>query len=156
MKHKKTDHSGTYMDNSRIQFVWERAGSNGKCCLPLPKELSIEEMMLMQVLKFGRLQKWHEVSNSLVEYKNLTFAVFAAASQWLSERSVKAQWKPLSESSDLERESSICIRVKQILFCSIWPLADVLPFMNDLLVEIQKLHSPQRQDFKTSEVQLLG
>ena len=62
----------------------------------------------------------------------------------------------LSESRDLERESSICIRVKQIRTIS--PLADVFPLTKDLLGlvnEIQKIHSPQLQDFKTHEVRLL-
>ena len=40
--------------------------------------------------------------------------IFLMAPQWLSERRISSRWMPLSESSELERKSSICIRVKQI------------------------------------------
>ena len=110
----------------------------------------------MGIPNLDQLQMWE--ANSLTEYKNLTSATFAAAPQWLSERRVKARWTPLSESSDLERKSSICIRVKQIR-TAISPLADFSSCTKDLLGlvnETQKFHSLQLQDFKTHEIRLLA
>jgi len=112
----------------------------------------------MGIPNLDQLQTWYEDANSSTEYKNLTSVTFAAGPQWLSERKIKARWTPLSESSDLERQSSICIRVKQIR-TAMSPLADASPLTKDLLGlvnEIQKLHSPQLQDFKTHEIRLLG
>ena len=131
-----------------------------ECCPPLPQALSIEGKTLIGpgIPNPDQLQAWHEDANSSMEYKDLTSATFAAAPKWLSERKVKARWTLLSESSDLERQSSICIRVKQIR-AAISPLADVSPRTQDLLGlvnEIQKLHSPQLQEFKFCEIRLLG
>ena len=58
------------------------------------------------------LQEWAEQSQSSEDYKQLTLETFEAAPQWLAERRVKVKWKPLSISSDMERKSSICLRVQ--------------------------------------------
>ena len=41
-----------------------------------------------------------------------TLRTFQTAPRWLSKRWVSAQWELLSESSELELKSSICLRVK--------------------------------------------
>jgi len=58
------------------------------------------------------LQKWAEQSQSSEDYKQLTLKAFEAAPQWLAERRVNVKWKPLSVSSDMDRKSSICLRVR--------------------------------------------
>ena len=132
-----------------------RKGAN-TCCPPLPQALSIEGKTLMGIPNLDQIQMWY--ANSSTEYKTLTSVTFAVAPQWLSEKKVTARWMPLSESSDLKRQSSICIREKQIR-TAMSLLADVSPRTKDLLGlvnEIQKLHSPQLWDFKTHEIRLLG
>jgi len=58
------------------------------------------------------LQKWAEQSQSSEDYKQLTLKTFEAAPQWLAERRVNIKRKPLSVSSDMDRKSSICLRVR--------------------------------------------
>ena len=60
------------------------------------------------------LQEWAEQLQSSEDYKQLTLETFEAAPQWLAERRVNIKWKPLSVSSNKERKSSICLRVRQI------------------------------------------
>ena len=72
------------------------------------------------------LQEWAEQSQSFEDYKQLTLEKFEAAPQWLAERRVNVKWKPLSVSSDMERTSSICLRVRQISASpAVAPLSDV-------------------------------
>ena len=62
----------------------------------------------------SKFDQWAYKSEASEEYKQITLRTFQTAPQWLSERRISARWTPLSESSELERKSSICIRVKQI------------------------------------------
>jgi len=62
----------------------------------------------------SKFNQWACKSEASEEYKQMTLRTFQTAPQWLSERRISARWTPLSESSELERKSSICIRVKQI------------------------------------------
>jgi len=72
------------------------------------------------------LQEWAEQSQSSEDYKQLTLETFEAAPQWLAERRVNVKWNPLSVSSDMERKSSICLRVRQISASpAVAPLSDV-------------------------------
>jgi len=70
------------------------------------------------------LQKWAEKSQSSEDYKQLILETLEAAPQWLAGRRVNVKWKPLSASSDMERQSSICLRVRQI---SAGPAVTVAP-----------------------------
>ena len=62
----------------------------------------------------GTFDQWACKSEVSEEYKQMTLRTFQTAPQSLSERRISARWTPLSESSELERKSSICICVKQI------------------------------------------
>ena len=61
----------------------------------------------------SKFDQWANKSEAAEEYKQMTLRTLQMAPQWLSERRISARWTPLSESSELERKSSICIRVKQ-------------------------------------------
>ena len=91
------------------------------------------------------LQEWAEQSQSSEDYKQLTLETLEAALQWLTERRVNFKWKPLSVSSDMERKSSICLRVRQISASpAVAPLSDVLKVVQSLYQltnSIQKQHS---------------
>jgi len=62
----------------------------------------------------SKFDQWACKSETSEAYKQMTLRTFQTAPQWLSERRISARWTPLSESSKLERKSSICIGVKQI------------------------------------------
>ena len=83
-----------------------------------PPQLQAMSIKNKGVLRVGvpsmhALQKWAEQSQSSEDYKQLTLGMFEAAPQWLAERRVNVKWKPVSVSSDMERQSSICLRVRQ-------------------------------------------
>ena len=89
------------------------------------------------------LQEWAEQSQSTEDYKQLTLETFEAALQWLAERTVNVKWKPLSVSNDMERKSTICLRVRQINASpAVAPLSDVLKVVQSLY---QLTNSIQRQ-----------
>jgi len=71
-----------------------------------------------------------------------------------------ARWTPLSESSELERKSSICIRVKQIrtdpTASSLHEVARLMESLHGLIDEIQRQHSPELSSFAVNEVNLTG
>jgi hypothetical protein len=58
------------------------------------------------------LHKWAEQSQFSKDYKQLTLETFEVAPQLLADRRVNVKWKPLSVPSDMERKSSICLRVR--------------------------------------------
>jgi len=74
-------------------------------------------VLMVGVPSMQDLQPWAEQSQSSEDYKQLTLETFEAAPQWLAERRVNVKLKPLSVSSDMERKSSICLRVRQISAC---------------------------------------
>jgi len=96
-------------------------GRGGRHCPPLPQAMSIQNKGVLRVgvPSIQDLQKWAvrsgtEQSQSSEDYKQLTLETFETAPQWLAERRVNIKWKPLSVSSDIERKSSICLRMRQI------------------------------------------
>jgi len=78
----------------------------------------------------------------------------------LSERKISARWTPLSESNELERKSSICIRVKQIrtdlTTSSLHEVTRLMESLHGLINEIQRQHSPELRNFVVNEVNLTG
>ena len=60
----------------------------------------------------SKFEQWACKSEALEEYKHMTLRTFQTTPQLFSERRIRARWTLLSESSELERTSSICIRVK--------------------------------------------
>jgi len=78
----------------------------------------------------------------------------------MSERRISARWTPLSESSELERKSSICIRVKQIrtdpTTSSLHEIARLMESLYGLIDDIQWQHSPELRSFAVNEVNLTG
>jgi len=90
----------------------------------------------------------------------MTLRSFQTAPQWLSARRIRARWKPLSESSELERECSICIRVKQIrtdpATSSLHEVTRLMESLHGLIDEIQQQHSPKLRSFAINEVNLTG
>jgi len=90
----------------------------------------------------------------------LTLETFEAAPQWLAERRVNVKWQPLSVSSDMERKSSIFLRVRQISVSpAVAPLSDVLKVVQslyELTNSIQKQHSPHVRPFVEEEIQFVG
>jgi len=106
------------------------------------------------------LEKWAEQSQSSEDYKQLTLETFEAAPQRLAERRVHVIWKPLSVSSDMERKSSICLRVRQISASpAVAPLSDVLKVVQSLYQLtnlIQKQHSPHLRPFVEGQIQFVG
>jgi len=57
----------------------------------------------------SKFDQWAYKSEASEEYKKMTLRTFQTVPQWLSQRRISARWTPLSESSELERKSSICI-----------------------------------------------
>ena len=106
------------------------------------------------------LQEWPEQSQSSEDYKQLTLEMFEAAPQWLAERRVNVKWKPLSSSSDMERKSSICLRVRQISASpAVARLSDVpkvVQSLDQLTNSIQKQQSPHLRPFVEGEIQFVG
>jgi len=97
------------------------------------------------------LQKWSEQLQSFEDCKQLTLETFETAPQWLAERRVNVKWKPLSVSSDIERKSSICLRVRQISASpAVACLSDVQKVLHNkkqLTNSIQKQHSSHLRPF---------
>jgi len=108
----------------------------------------------------SKFEQWACKSQVSEEYKQMTLRTFQTAPQWLSERRTSAQWTPLSESSKLERKSSICIRVKQICTdpttSSLHEVTRLMESLNGLINEIQRQHSPELRSFTVNEVNLTG
>jgi len=77
-----------------------------------------------------------EQSQSSEDYMQLTLEMFEAALQWLAERRVNVKRKQLSVSSDMERKSSICVRVRQVSASpAVAPLSDV-PMVVQILYQL--------------------
>jgi len=97
-----------------------------------------------------------EQSQSSEDYKQLTLEMFEAALQWLAERRVNVKRKPLSVSSDMERKSSICVRVRQVSASpAVAPLSDVpmvVQSLYQLTNPIQKQQSPHLRPFVEGEI----
>jgi len=108
----------------------------------------------------SKFDQWACKSEATEEYKQMTLRTFQMAPQWLSERSISARWTPHSESSELERKSSICIRAKQICTVptasSLHEVARLMESLNGLISEIQRQHSPKLRSFAVNEVNLTG
>jgi len=106
------------------------------------------------------LQTGAEQSQSFEDYKELTLKTFEAALQWLAERRVNVKRKPLSVSSDMERKSSICLRVRQISASpAVAPLSDVpkvVQSLYQLTNSIQKQHSPHLRPFVEGEIHFVS
>jgi len=108
----------------------------------------------------SKCDQWAYKSEASEEYKQMTLRTFQMASQWLSGRRISARRTPLSESSELERKSSICIRVKQIrtdpTTSSLHEVARLMESLHGLIDEIQRQHSPELRSFAVNEVNLTG
>ena len=108
----------------------------------------------------SKLDQWAYKSEASEEYKQMTLRMFQTALQWSSERRISVRWTPLSESSELERKSSICIRVKQIrtdpTTSSLNEVARLMECLHGLIDEIQLQHSPKLRSFAINEVNLTG
>jgi len=108
----------------------------------------------------SKFDKWACKGEASEEYKQMTHRTFQTAQQWLSERRISARWTPLSESSELERKSSICIRVKQIrtdpTTSSLHEVARLMESLHGLINEYQRQHSPELHSFAFNEVNLRG
>jgi len=137
-------------------------GHGGRHCPPLPQAMSIKNKGVLRVgvPSTQDLQEWAEQSQSSEDYKQLTLETFEAALQWLAERGVNVKWKPLSVSSDMERKSSICLRVRQICASpAVLPLSDVPKVVQSLYQlpnSINKQHSPHLRPFVEREIQFVG
>jgi len=107
-----------------------------------------------------KFDQWACKSEALEGYKQITLRTFQTAQQWLSERRISARWTPLSESSELERKSSICIHVKQIrsdpTTSSLHEVTRLMESLHGLIDEIQRQHSPTLRSFAVDEVNLTG
>jgi len=94
-----------------------------------------------------KIDQWAYKSEASEEYKQMTLRTFQTNPKWLSGRRISARWTPLSESSKLERKSSICIRVKQIrtypTTSSLHEVARLMESLHGLIDEIQRQHSPE-------------
>jgi len=129
-------------------------GHGGRHCPPLPQAMSIKNKGVLRgrVPSMQDLQEWADQSQSSEDYKQLMLQTFEAISQWLAERRVNVKWKPLSVSSDMERKSSICLRVRQTSAGpAVAPLSDV-PKVVQLTNSIQKQHSPHLRPFVEGEI----
>ena len=106
------------------------------------------------------LHEWAEQSLSSEDYKQLTRETFEAAPLWLAKKKVNVKWKPLSESSDMERKSLICLRVRQISASpAVAPLSDVpkvVQSLYQLTDSIQKQYGPHLRPFVEGEIQFVG
>jgi len=128
-------------------------GHVGRHCPPLPQAMSIKNkrVLKMEVPSTQDLQKWAQQSQSSKDYKQLTLATFEAALQWPAKTRVNVKWKPLSVLSDMERKSSICLRVRQISASPAGaPLSDVpkvVQSLYQLTNSIQKQNSPHLRPF---------
>jgi len=107
----------------------------------------------------AKFEQW-ACKSEASEYKQMTLWTFQTAPQWLSERRISARWTPLSESSELERKSLICIRVKQIrtdpTTSSLHEVARLMESLHGLINEIQRQHSPELHRFAVNEINLTG
>jgi len=127
---------------------------------PLPQSMSIKNKGVLKVgvPSMQDLQKWAKQSQSSEDYKQLTLETFAL--QWLAERRVNLKWKPLSVSSDMERKSSICLRVRQISASpAVAPWSDVLKVVHSLYQltnSIQEQHNPHLRQFVKGDFQFVG
>jgi len=108
----------------------------------------------------SKFDHWAYKSEASEEYKQMTLRTFQTAPQWLSERRISTRWTPPSESSELERKSSICIRVKQIrtdlTTSSLHEVARLMESLHGFINEIQRQHSPELRSFAVNEVNLTG
>jgi len=108
----------------------------------------------------SKFDQWAYKSEASEEYKQMTLRTFHTTPRWLSARRISAQWTPLSESSELERKSSICIRVKQIrtdpTTSSLHEVARLMESLHGLIDKIQRQHSPELRSFAVNEVNLTG
>jgi len=108
----------------------------------------------------SQFDQWACKSEASEEYKLMTLRTFQTGPQWLSERRISARWTPLSESSELEWKSSICICVKQICTdpttSSLHKVARLMESLHGLINEIQRQHSPELPSFEVNEVNLTG
>jgi len=108
----------------------------------------------------SKLDQWPYKSEASEEYKQMTLRTFQTAPQWLSERRISVRWTPLSESSELERKSSICIRVKEVrtdpTTSYLHEVARLMESLHGLIDEIQRQHSPELRSFAVNEVNLTG
>jgi len=99
----------------------------------------------------SEFDQWAYKSEASEEYKKMTLRTFQTAPQWLSETRISVRWTPLSESSELERESSICTRVKQIrtdpTTSSLHEVARLMQSLHGHIDEIQRQHSPELPRF---------
>jgi len=98
----------------------------------------------------SKFDQWAYKSEASEEYKQMTFRTFQTATQWLSKRRISVRWTPLLESSELERKSSICIRVNQIRHTdlttsSLHEVAHLMESLHGLIDKIQRQHSPKLQ-----------
>jgi len=129
---------------------------------PQPQAMSIKNKGVLRVgvPSMQALQKWAEQSQSFDDYKQLTLGTFEAAPQWRAERRVNVKWKPLAVSSDMERQSSICMRVRQRSASqAVAPLSDVLKVVQSLYQltnSIQKQCSPHLRSFVEGEIGFVG
>jgi len=106
------------------------------------------------------LQQWAEQSQSSKDYKQSTLETFEAAPQWLAERRVNVKWRPPSVSSDMERKSSNCLRVRQLSARpAVAPLSDVtnvVQSLYQLTSSIQNQHSPHLRPFVEGHIRFVG
>jgi len=104
-------------------------------------------VLIVEVPSMQDLQKLAGQSQSSEDYKQLTLEKFEAAPQWPAARRVNVKWKPLSVSNDMERNSLICLRVRQISASSaVLPLSDVPKVVQSLY---QLTNSIQKQQVRT-------
>ena len=87
----------------------------GHCPL-LPQAMRIKNKGVLRVgvPSMQDLQQWAEQSQSCKDYKQSSLKMFEVATQWLAERRVNVILKLLSASGDMERKSTIGLRVRQI------------------------------------------
>jgi len=109
----------------------------------------------------SKFEQWACKSEALEESKHMTLRTFQTAPQWLLERRISARWTEHSESSELERTSSIYIRVKQIrtvlTTASLHEVARLIESLHGLINEIQRQHSPKLLDgLAVNEVNSIG
>jgi len=78
----------------------------------------------------------------------------------VAERRISARWTPLSESSELERTSSICMHVKQICtdltISSLHEVARLMESLHGFICEIQRQFSLELRSFAFNEVNFTG
>jgi len=108
----------------------------------------------------SKFEQWACKSEALEEYKHMTLRTFQTTPHLFSETRIRARWTLLSESSKLERTSSICIRVKQICTdpttSSLREVARLIESLHGLINEIQWQYSPELRSFAINEVNSTG